>query len=99
MTFHGYRVQPGITIPDGAQSITIGKDGVVTVVAGDSAPTQVGQLQLADFINPAGLSRRARTSGESLPAAAARRHAGLERPGLLSRARWKPRTSTSSKSS
>ena len=52
----GYPVQPAITIPSGAQSVTIGSDGVVSVlVAGQSAPTQVGSIQLADFINPAGL--------------------------------------------
>jgi flagellar basal-body rod protein FlgG len=55
----GYAVQPGITIPDGAQSVSIGKDGVISVqVAGQSAPTQVGSLQLFDFINPAGLQPR-----------------------------------------
>ncbi|HWK74567.1 MAG TPA: flagellar basal-body rod protein FlgG [Povalibacter sp.] len=59
VTSSGYRVQPGITIPDGAQSITVGKDGVVTVqVAGQTAPTQVGSVQLFDFINPAGLQPR-----------------------------------------
>jgi flagellar basal-body rod protein FlgG len=52
----GYVVQPGITIPSGAQSVTIGTDGTVTVLLpGQSTPTQVGQLQLANFINPAGL--------------------------------------------
>jgi len=52
----GYALQPAITIPTGAQSITIGTDGVVTVqVPGQSSPTQVGQVQLADFINPPGL--------------------------------------------
>ncbi len=52
----GYAVQPAVTIPQGAQSVTIGSDGVVSVtVAGQSAPTQVGTIQLADFINPAGL--------------------------------------------
>ena len=56
VTSSGYTVQPGITIPDGAQSVTIGRDGVVTVqVAGQAAPVQVGQLQLTDFVNPAGL--------------------------------------------
>jgi flagellar basal-body rod protein FlgG len=56
VTSNGYRVQPGITIPDGVQSVTIGKDGVVTAqVSGESAPTQIGTLQLVDFINPAGL--------------------------------------------
>jgi flagellar basal-body rod protein FlgG len=59
VTSSGYTVQPGITIPDGAQSVTIGKDGTVSVqVAGQSAPTQVGSLQLFDFINPAGLQPR-----------------------------------------
>jgi flagellar basal-body rod protein FlgG len=57
VTSSGYLLQPGITIPQGAQSVTIGSDGTVSVkLAGQSAPTQVGQLQLANFINPAGLS-------------------------------------------
>lgn len=56
VTSTGYQVQPAITIPTGAQGITIGNDGTVSVsVAGQSAPTQVGTLQLADFVNPAGL--------------------------------------------
>jgi flagellar basal-body rod protein FlgG len=53
---NGYPVQPAITIPTGAQSVTIGADGTVSVlVAGQSAPTTVGTLQMADFVNPAGL--------------------------------------------
>jgi flagellar basal-body rod protein FlgG len=56
VTSSGYLVQPGITIPQGAQSVTIGSDGTVSVtLAGQSAPTQIGQLQLANFINPPGL--------------------------------------------
>jgi flagellar basal-body rod protein FlgG len=52
----GYAVQPGITIPANARSITVAKDGTVTVnVPGQVAPQNVGQLQLASFINPAGL--------------------------------------------
>jgi len=63
VTSSGYAVQPGINIPQGAQSITVGYDGVVSVLlAGASAPTQVGQVQLADFVNPAGLQPR----GENL---------------------------------
>jgi flagellar basal-body rod protein FlgG len=59
VTASGYAVQPGITLPDGSQSITIGKDGVITAqIAGQSAPTQIGSLQLFDFINPAGLQPR-----------------------------------------
>lgn len=59
VTSSGYAVQPSITIPSGAQSVTIGSDGTVSVqLAGQSAVTQVGTLQLADFINPAGLQAR-----------------------------------------
>ncbi len=56
VTSSGYTVQPGITIPDGAQSITIGTDGVVSVkLAGQTVPSQVGTLEISDFINPVGL--------------------------------------------
>jgi flagellar basal-body rod protein FlgG len=56
VTAGGFQVQPTITIPSGAQSITIGSDGVVSVaVPGSATPTQVGNLQLADFPNPGGL--------------------------------------------
>jgi flagellar basal-body rod protein FlgG len=56
VTANGYAIQPAITIPTGAQSITVGTDGVVSVtLAGASTPTTVGTLQLANFINPAGL--------------------------------------------
>jgi flagellar basal-body rod protein FlgG len=56
VTSSGYVLQPGISIPDGAQSITISKDGVVSArVAGQATPVQIGQLQLTDFINPSGL--------------------------------------------
>jgi flagellar basal-body rod protein FlgG len=56
VTAGGFQVQPTITIPTGAQSVTIGSDGVVSVaIAGSATPTQVGNLQLADFPNPGGL--------------------------------------------
>jgi flagellar basal-body rod protein FlgG len=59
VTSSGYHVQPGITIPQNAQTISIGSDGVVSVsVAGQAAPTQVGTLQLFDFVNPTGLQAR-----------------------------------------
>ena len=52
----GYLVQPGITIPPAAQSVTISADGIVdATLAGQAAPQQVGTLTVADFINPAGL--------------------------------------------
>lgn len=56
VTAGGYQVQPAITIPNNAQSIAIGSDGVVSVmVQGSAAPTQIGSIQLADFQNPTGL--------------------------------------------
>jgi flagellar basal-body rod protein FlgG len=59
VTASGYPLQPAITIPDGSQSIAIGADGVVSVqLSGQSTPTQVGSVQLVDFINPAGLQPR-----------------------------------------
>lgn len=56
VTADGLVLQPAITIPEGAQSITVGQDGTVSVLlAGNPSPTQVGSIQLADFVNPAGL--------------------------------------------
>ena len=56
VTSSGYVVQPAITVPEGAQSVSIGSDGTVSVVTpGSAIATQVGNVQLTDFINPAGL--------------------------------------------
>ncbi len=56
VTNNGYTVQPGITIPANATSVTIGSDGTVSVVLPTQAtPQTVGKLQVASFINPAGL--------------------------------------------
>ena len=56
VTSSGYVVQPAITIPNNATSVTIGSDGVVSALTpGSATPTQLGSIQLADFINPGGL--------------------------------------------
>ncbi len=56
VTNNGFTVQPGITIPAGAQSVTIGSDGTVSVMlAGQASAQSVGQIQIASFVNPAGL--------------------------------------------
>ncbi|MCC7219410.1 MAG: flagellar basal-body rod protein FlgG [Candidatus Contendobacter sp.] len=56
VTPNGYLLQPEITIPANSQSITVGSDGTVNVqIAGQTTATAVGTLQIADFINPAGL--------------------------------------------
>jgi flagellar basal-body rod protein FlgG len=63
VTSSGYPLQPAITIPANALSITIGRDGVVSVLqAGSAAPTQVGTIQLTTFVNPGGLQ----SAGENL---------------------------------
>jgi flagellar basal-body rod protein FlgG len=59
----GIPIEPTISIPDGAEDISIGQDGVVSaVLPGQSSATQVGQMQTARFANPAGL----RSLGKSL---------------------------------
>jgi flagellar basal-body rod protein FlgG len=56
VTASGFPVTPAITIPAGAQSVTVGQDGTVTVtLQGKVAPQTVGTIQLATFINPPGL--------------------------------------------
>ena len=59
----GHPLQPAINIPDDAQSVTVAKDGEVSVkIAGEAQNQVVGQINLAMFINPAGLEPR----GENL---------------------------------
>lgn len=56
VTTDGYRVQPDITIPQGALDVIVSKTGEVQVkTAGQTALQTVGQLQLATFVNEAGL--------------------------------------------
>lgn len=52
----GYQIQPGITVPDTANSVSIAADGTVEAFLGtDPVPTQLGQIQLARFVNKGGL--------------------------------------------
>jgi flagellar basal-body rod protein FlgG len=56
VTANGQATIPAITIPANASSLTIGADGIVTALSpGNTTPTQLGQLQTATFVNPAGL--------------------------------------------
>ncbi|MEY6431892.1 flagellar basal-body rod protein FlgG [Thioalkalicoccus limnaeus] len=56
VTASGMLIEPAVTLPEATLTVTIGSDGTVSAqVAGDEAPTQVGQIELVDFINPAGL--------------------------------------------
>lgn len=77
VTSSGYVVQPAMTIPANATSVTIAQDGAVSITqAGSVAPVQIGQMQLASFINPTGLQSNGQnlyleTSSSGAPSTAA----------------------------
>ncbi|OYV01708.1 MAG: flagellar basal-body rod protein FlgG [Burkholderiales bacterium PBB5] len=83
VTNNGYVLQPGITVPAGAQSITVNTDGTVeATLQGQAAPQALGQIQLANFVNPAGLEPRGEnlygeTAASGTPAAGAPKSGGL----------------------
>jgi flagellar basal-body rod protein FlgG len=85
VTNNGYVVQPGITFPPNAQSISIAADGTVTAtLPGTATPSTLGQLQLANFANPAGLDPKgenlyAETASSGSPSTAAPGTNGLGR--------------------
>ncbi|MFJ3045086.1 flagellar basal-body rod protein FlgG [Herbaspirillum chlorophenolicum] len=63
VTSSGYTLQPPITIPQNTTKLSVGRDGTVSIMqAGSTASTQIGTIQVATFINPAGLESR----GENL---------------------------------
>jgi flagellar basal-body rod protein FlgG len=56
VTANGYAIEPAVTVDANAVSLTVGSDGVVSVLlAGATEPTDAGQIELANFINPQGL--------------------------------------------
>ncbi len=78
VTANGYALEPAIVVPQNAQTFTVGQDGTVSVtLAGATATPQIiGNIQTADFINPAGLQ----AMGGNLytkPVRAARRRSAL----------------------
>jgi flagellar basal-body rod protein FlgG len=59
VTASGYEVQPSITVPSGVTSLTISTVGLIqATITGQVEPTTLGTVQLADFINSAGLQPR-----------------------------------------
>jgi len=59
VTPNGYPLSPPVALPPSTQSITIGVDGIISAqVSGQAMPVQMGQIQLATFVNPAGLDPR-----------------------------------------
>jgi flagellar basal-body rod protein FlgG len=80
VTSEGYQVMPGITVPEGATSITIGSDGTVSaLVPGQPDPSVIGQLQVAGFPNSAGLQA---TGDNYLVETAASGAVSMGTPGL-----------------
>jgi flagellar basal-body rod protein FlgG len=56
VTPDGHPLDPAIAIPPGATAVTVGEDGTVSVqLDGETAATELGQIQLANFVNPGGL--------------------------------------------
>ena len=55
VTANGYELSSSITLPQGTANVTIGSDGIVTATTATSSSTEIGRLELADFMNPAGL--------------------------------------------
>ena len=56
VTSNGYPLEPGIDLPQDVQTFTVGEDGTVSIsVFGDAGVQELGVIQTADFINPAGL--------------------------------------------
>jgi len=56
VTADGLLLQPTIAVPNNANTVTIGTDGTVTAkVVGEPEPQAIGNIQLVDFVNPAGL--------------------------------------------
>ncbi|BAN53229.1 MULTISPECIES: flagellar basal-body rod protein FlgG [Pseudomonas] len=56
VTANGYALEPAVVVPNDAQTFTVGQDGTVSITtAGNPAAQVIGNIQTADFINPAGL--------------------------------------------
>ena len=56
VTANGFPIQPAINIPPDTQTLSIAQDGTVSaLISGSTTPTQIGNIQTSDFINPTGL--------------------------------------------
>jgi flagellar basal-body rod protein FlgG len=89
----GFSLEPEISIPTDAVSISIGIDGTVSVLqAGETTPTEVGTIELARFVNPAGLIAMGRNlyinseaSGDEMAGTAGEDGLGTIAQGFLER--------------
>ena len=91
VTAQGFSVTPPVQIPAGSESIAIAPDGTISAIQpGQAAPVQVGQLQIANFVNPAGLRNigdnflvETAASGPAEPGQAGQLGRGSVRQGML----------------
>lgn len=87
----GLPLVPAIEVPVGSSRFTVGSDGIVTaVMAGESQPTEIGQIMLVNFANPAGLEalggnlyRETIASGEPVEGAPGEDGLGEIKQGVL----------------
>ncbi len=85
----GYTLEPAINVPQGSTGLTISCDGIVSAVTNGTS-TQIGNIQLADFVNPGGLEamggnlyRETVASGAALQAAPGQNGIGEVAQGML----------------
>jgi flagellar basal-body rod protein FlgG len=91
VTSDGFEVQPEITIPQNALSVTVGVDGTVSVMQpGQAQPQTIGTLELVRFVNPAGLQSQGRNlfvptqaSGDAIPGTPGRDGLGTLLQGFI----------------
>jgi len=96
VTDSGMPVQPEITVPDGATSLTIGADGTVTAqVPGQTDLATLGQIETTRFVNPAGLEPVGDNMLVETPASARRRRVPPTSMAAVRSARVRSRRPTS----
>lgn len=90
VTADGFPLEPEITIPEDSINITVGTDGTVSVTLSDGTIDEVGQIELARFINPSGLLSQGRnlfreteSSGDPILSQPGEEGAGTLRQGFL----------------
>ena len=71
VTSSGAQLSPALTIPPNAQTITIGRDGTVSVELNTGGQAVLGQIQIARFLNPAGLTPVGQNLMKQTPASGA----------------------------
>ncbi|MSP36621.1 MAG: flagellar basal-body rod protein FlgG [Limnohabitans sp.] len=68
VTSAGALLQPAITIPNTASSVTVGRDGTVSIELAAGGSQVIGQIQLARFVNPGGLESKGQNLMKETPA-------------------------------